>query len=128
MSGNSADSFSEDSEVEGEKEEVKEKTEVMVKKKGPGRPPRKKRGPLTSSVNTSVASVHKRRCIQPKSGNLLCFGVLVDSPRSVRSWVFKDYSHFVNLILYMLQMCFRKQWSMHSTPSSCSLYFLPSIM
>ncbi|XP_029932790.1 uncharacterized protein LOC115377066 isoform X2 [Myripristis murdjan] len=68
MSGNSADSFSEDSEVEGEKEEVKEKTEVLVKKKGPGRPPRKKRGPLTSSVNTSVASVHKRRCIQPKSG------------------------------------------------------------
>ncbi|XP_071758954.1 uncharacterized protein LOC139914512 [Centroberyx gerrardi] len=68
MSGNSADSLSEDSEAEGEKEEVKEKTEVMVKKKGPGRPPRKKRGPLPSSVNPSLASVHKRRCIQPKSG------------------------------------------------------------
>uniref|UniRef100_A0A3Q3GWE8 Si:cabz01080528.1 n=1 Tax=Labrus bergylta TaxID=56723 RepID=A0A3Q3GWE8_9LABR len=43
MSGNSADSFSENSEAEEEKEEVKEKAEVTVKKKGPGRPPRKKR-------------------------------------------------------------------------------------
>ncbi|KAM3857845.1 uncharacterized protein ACN63O_018919 [Diretmus argenteus] len=68
MSGNSAESFSEESEAEGEKEEVKEKAEVMVKKKGPGRPPRKKRGPLPSSVNPSLAGVHKRRSIQPKSG------------------------------------------------------------
>uniref|UniRef100_A0A3Q2UM78 Si:cabz01080528.1 n=1 Tax=Fundulus heteroclitus TaxID=8078 RepID=A0A3Q2UM78_FUNHE len=42
MSGNSGDSFSEDSEADEKKEDVKVKTEVMVKKKGPGRPPRKK--------------------------------------------------------------------------------------
>uniref|UniRef100_A0A3B3XHP5 Uncharacterized protein n=1 Tax=Poecilia mexicana TaxID=48701 RepID=A0A3B3XHP5_9TELE len=47
MSGNSGDSFSEDSDADEEKEDVKEKTEVIVKKKGPGRPPRKgKRGVL----------------------------------------------------------------------------------
>lgn len=69
MSGNSADSFSEDSEVEEEKEEVKEKVEVMVKKKGPGRPPRKKRAPIASPVSPSIPNVHKRRCIPPKSGN-----------------------------------------------------------
>ncbi|XP_056299258.1 uncharacterized protein LOC130212144 [Pseudoliparis swirei] len=70
MSGNSADSFSEDSEAEEEKakEEVKEKTEVIVKKKGPGRPPRKKRAPIPSPVSPSRANVHKRRCIPPKSG------------------------------------------------------------
>lgn len=71
MSGNSADSFSEDSEAEEEKEEVKEKAEVMVKKKGPGRPPRKKRAPIPSPVNPSIPNVHKRRCIPPKSGNHL---------------------------------------------------------
>lgn len=69
MSGNSADSFSEDSEAEEEKEEVKEKPEVMVKKKGPGRPPRKKRAPVASPVSPSIPNVHKRRCIPPKSGN-----------------------------------------------------------
>lgn len=69
MSGNSADSFSEDSEEE--KEEVKEKAEVMVKKKGPGRPPRKKRPPIPSPVSPSIANVHKRRCIPPKSGKHL---------------------------------------------------------
>nr|XP_033465730.1 uncharacterized protein LOC117246107 isoform X2 [Epinephelus lanceolatus] len=68
MSGNSADSFSEDSEAEEEKEEVKEKAEVMVKKKGPGRPPRKKRAPIPTPVSPSIANVHKRRCIPPKSG------------------------------------------------------------
>ncbi|KAF1380581.1 hypothetical protein PFLUV_G00165360 [Perca fluviatilis] len=68
MSGNSADSFSEDSEAEEKKEEVKEKAEVIVKKKGPGRPPRKKRAPISSPGNTSIANVHKRRCIPPKSG------------------------------------------------------------
>ncbi|KAG7243366.1 hypothetical protein INR49_011822, partial [Caranx melampygus] len=69
MSGNSADSFSEDSEAEEEKEEVKEKAEVMVKKKGPGRPPRKKRAPIPSPVSPpSIPNVHKRRCIPPKSG------------------------------------------------------------
>lgn len=70
MSGNSADSFSEDSEAEEEKEDVKEKAEVMVKKKGPGRPPRKKRAAIPSPVSPSIATVHKRRCIPPKSGNL----------------------------------------------------------
>lgn len=70
MSGNSADSFSEDSEAEEEKEDVKEKAEVMVKKKGPGRPPRKKRVAIPSPVSPSIATVHKRRCIPPKSGNL----------------------------------------------------------
>lgn len=69
MSGNSADSFSEDSEVEEEKEEVKEKAEVMVKKKGPGRPPRKRRAPAPAPVSPSIPNVHKRRCIPPKSGN-----------------------------------------------------------
>ncbi|TKS92729.1 hypothetical protein D9C73_027285 [Collichthys lucidus] len=68
MSGNSADSFSEDSEAEEEKEEVKEKAEVVVKKKGPGRPPRKKRAPIPSPVSPTIANVHKRRCIPPKSG------------------------------------------------------------
>lgn len=68
MSGNSADSFSEESGAEEEKEEVKEKAEVMVKKKGPGRPPRKKRAPIPSPVGPSLANVHKRRCIPPKSG------------------------------------------------------------
>ncbi|XP_036967897.1 uncharacterized protein LOC119027116 isoform X1 [Acanthopagrus latus] len=68
MSGNSADSFSEDSEVEEEKEEVKEKAEVMVKKKGPGRPPRKRRAPAPAPVSPSIPNVHKRRCIPPKSG------------------------------------------------------------
>ena len=68
MSGNSGDSFSDDSDGEGaEKEEVK--VEVAVaKKKGPGRPPRKKRGPIATPVNTMLPVAHKRRCIQPKSG------------------------------------------------------------
>ncbi|KAJ0055596.1 hypothetical protein NL108_005437, partial [Boleophthalmus pectinirostris] len=43
MSGNSAESFSEESEPEQVKEEVKQKVEVPVKKKGRGRPPRKKK-------------------------------------------------------------------------------------
>ncbi|CAL8327292.1 unnamed protein product [Lota lota] len=68
MSGNSGDSFSDDSEAEAEKEEVKEKVEVVVtKKKGPGRPPRKKRA-LPTPVNTMLPVAHKRRCVQPKSG------------------------------------------------------------
>lgn len=75
MSGNSAESFSEDSEAEEEKEDVKEKAEVMVKKKGPGRPPRKKRAPIPSQVSPSIANVHKRRCIPPKSGNHLSISV-----------------------------------------------------
>ncbi|XP_056432136.1 uncharacterized protein LOC130370403 [Gadus chalcogrammus] len=68
MSGNSGDSFSDDSDGEGaEKEEVK--VEVAVaKKKGPGRPPRKKRGPIATPVNTMLPVAHKRRCVQPKSG------------------------------------------------------------
>ncbi|XP_008320280.2 uncharacterized protein LOC103387422 isoform X2 [Cynoglossus semilaevis] len=68
MSGNSADSFSEESEPEEEKEEVKEKPEVVVKKKGPGRPPRKKKAPNPSPVTPSVPNAHKRRCVPPKSG------------------------------------------------------------
>lgn len=72
MSGNSADSFSEDSEAEEEKEEVKEKAEVMVKKKGPGRPPRKKRPPAPPpppTVSPPISNAHKRRCVPQKSGN-----------------------------------------------------------
>lgn len=68
MSGNSADSFSDESEAEEEKEEVKEKAEVNVKKKGPGRPPRKKRAPIPPPVSPTIANAHKRRCIPPKSG------------------------------------------------------------
>lgn len=67
MSGNSADSITEDSEAEDEKEDVKEKAEVIVKKKGPGRPPRKKRPPVSSPASPPVAN--KRRCAPPKSGN-----------------------------------------------------------
>ncbi|KAM6949192.1 uncharacterized protein FYW47_015588 [Aplochiton taeniatus] len=66
MSGNSADSLSDDSEAEVEKE-AKDKVEV-VKRKGPGRPPRKKRGPPPSSVNPLLPGAHKRRCVQPKTG------------------------------------------------------------
>jgi len=87
MSGNSGDSFSDDSDAdaEAEKEEVKEKAaaaaaveeqeeeEVVVKKrKGPGRPPRKKRGPVPSPVNPMLPVAHKRRSVQPKSGKRLC--------------------------------------------------------
>ncbi|CAJ1086267.1 uncharacterized protein LOC117807181 [Xyrichtys novacula] len=68
MSGNSAESFSEDSEAEEVKEEVKEKAEVTVKKKGPGRPPRKKRAPAPPPVSPVIANAHKRRCIPQKSG------------------------------------------------------------
>ncbi|XP_028330979.1 uncharacterized protein LOC114480757 [Gouania willdenowi] len=69
MSGNSADSFSEESEHEEEKEEVKEKKEVPVKKKGRGRPPRKKKANAPSLPNTSqTANVHIRRGTPPKSG------------------------------------------------------------
>lgn len=68
MSGNSADSLSEDSEREEVKEEVKEKAEVIVKKKGPGRPPRKKRPPVPSPVSPTITNSHKRRCNPPKSG------------------------------------------------------------
>ncbi|XP_065806315.1 uncharacterized protein [Labrus bergylta] len=68
MSGNSADSFSENSEAEEEKEEVKEKAEVTVKKKGPGRPPRKKRAPVPPPVSPVTANAHKRRCLPQKSG------------------------------------------------------------
>lgn len=71
MSGNSAESFSEESEAEEEKEEVQEKAEVIVKKKGPGRPPRKKRPPNPSPVSPPLPNVQKRRCIPPKSGNHL---------------------------------------------------------
>lgn len=70
MSGHSADSFSEDSEADEEKEDVKEKVEVMVKKKGPGRPPRKKKAPNPSqTVSPVVDNALKRRCTPPKSGN-----------------------------------------------------------
>ncbi|KAM9425433.1 uncharacterized protein KZ484_009861 [Pholidichthys leucotaenia] len=69
MSGNSADSFSEVSEPEEEKEEVKEKPEVTVKKKRPGRPPRKKKAPAPApTVTPAPANTHKRRTIPPKSG------------------------------------------------------------
>ncbi|XP_024144132.1 uncharacterized protein LOC112156174 [Oryzias melastigma] len=69
MSGNSADSFSEDSEGEEDKEEVKVKTEVLEKKKGPGRPPRKKKPPNPPPTATPpVANANKRRSTPPKSG------------------------------------------------------------
>ncbi|XP_041724238.1 uncharacterized protein LOC121554644 isoform X2 [Coregonus clupeaformis] len=60
MSGNSADSFSGDSNGETEK------VEVVTKR--PGRPPRKKKGPPPSPVNPLLPGGHKRRSIQPKSG------------------------------------------------------------
>lgn len=69
MSGNSGDSFSEDSEADEEKEDVKEKAEVMVKKKGPGRPPRKKPAPTPPpTVSPPVANAQKRRPAPVKSG------------------------------------------------------------
>ncbi|KAG7273424.1 hypothetical protein CRUP_023649, partial [Coryphaenoides rupestris] len=76
MSGNSGDSFSDDSDAEAEKEEVTEKAAaaveeqeevVVIKRKGPGRPPRKKRGPVPSPVNSMLPVAHKRRSVQPKS-------------------------------------------------------------
>ncbi|XP_061142255.1 uncharacterized protein LOC133159352 isoform X1 [Syngnathus typhle] len=66
MSGNSVDSFSEGSEAEDVKDEVPEKVEVIVKKKGPGRPPKRKRTPVASAVSPSAAGAPKRRL--PKSG------------------------------------------------------------
>ncbi|XP_077445481.1 uncharacterized protein LOC144066046 isoform X2 [Stigmatopora argus] len=68
MSGNSLDSFSENSEAEILKEEVPEKVEVVVKKKGPGRPPKKKRGGPTVPVTPSGAGGPKKRSLTPKSG------------------------------------------------------------
>ncbi|XP_013887425.1 bromodomain-containing protein 4 [Austrofundulus limnaeus] len=69
MSGNSADSFSEDSEVEEEKEEVKEQIEITVKKKGPGRPPRKKKAPVPPpTAGPPPANDNKRRSTPVKSG------------------------------------------------------------
>uniref|UniRef100_A0A1A8A2R0 Activity-dependent neuroprotector homeobox b n=1 Tax=Nothobranchius furzeri TaxID=105023 RepID=A0A1A8A2R0_NOTFU len=68
MSGNSADSITDDSEAEEEKEVVKEKVEVPVKKKGRGRPPRKKKAPAhPPSVNPPGAN-NKRRSTPVKSG------------------------------------------------------------
>uniref|UniRef100_A0A3B3HPR0 Si:cabz01080528.1 n=1 Tax=Oryzias latipes TaxID=8090 RepID=A0A3B3HPR0_ORYLA len=70
MSGNSADSFSEDSEGEEDKEEVKVKTEVLEKKKGPGRPPRKKgkRGvlkrPWSEAERVAVETHLKRNLLE----------------------------------------------------------------
>ncbi|KAJ3585112.1 hypothetical protein NHX12_013834 [Muraenolepis orangiensis] len=51
MSGHSGDSFSDDSD-----------------KKGPGRPPRKKRGVLLPPPVSMLPASHKRRSVQPKSG------------------------------------------------------------
>ncbi|XP_037832257.1 uncharacterized protein LOC108234819 isoform X2 [Kryptolebias marmoratus] len=69
MSGHSADSFSEDSEVEVEKEEVKEKIEMMAKKKGPGRSPRKKKAPVPPpTASPPAANDSKRRSTPVKSG------------------------------------------------------------
>lgn len=89
MSGNSADSFSEDSEGEEDKEEVKVKTEVLEKKKGPGRPPRKKKPPNpppTASPPVPVANANKRRCTPAKSGKsrfrTITFGFWIDALHS----------------------------------------------
>ncbi|KAL0970512.1 hypothetical protein UPYG_G00243060 [Umbra pygmaea] len=66
MSGNSADSLSDDSDREAEK--AREKVDVEEVKKRPGRPPRKKKAPPPTSVNTLLPGAHKRRSVQPKSG------------------------------------------------------------
>ncbi|KAM8881897.1 uncharacterized protein ACB058_001960 [Synchiropus picturatus] len=67
MSGNSGDSFSEESEPEEVKEEVKEKVEVPVKKKRPGRPPGKKKA-AKASVASPPPTNANRRSAPPKSG------------------------------------------------------------
>lgn len=67
MSANSVESFSEESEAEQEKEEVKEKAEVPVKKKGRGRPPRKKKPPV-ASVASPLSNDLKKKPTPPKSG------------------------------------------------------------
>lgn len=74
MSANSVESFSEESEAEHEKEEVKEKAEVPVKKKGRGRPPRKKKPPV-ASVASPLSNDLKKKPTPPKSGNsvTVCF-------------------------------------------------------
>ncbi|XP_030635315.1 splicing factor, arginine/serine-rich 19 [Chanos chanos] len=68
MSGNSADSFSDDSEAEGEKS--KERAEVGKKGAGNGKGPRPKKesSPHPMSVTPSPSGPHKKRNSQPKSG------------------------------------------------------------
>lgn len=70
MSGNSAESFSEESEAEQVKEEakVKEKVEVPVKKKGRGRPPGKKKPPAARPAAPSAPNDPKKKATPQKSG------------------------------------------------------------
>lgn len=108
MSGNSADSFSEESGAEEEKEDVKEKAEVMVKKKGPGRPPRKKRAPIPSPVSPTLANVHKRRCIPPKSGKRLINDSLTWSCVCARKYL---HSHILPVCLTGKRGVLKRPWS-----------------
>ncbi|KAG7461850.1 hypothetical protein MATL_G00195450 [Megalops atlanticus] len=69
MSGNSADSFSDDS--EGEQEKCKDKVETVKKGAERGRPPRRKKvstPPASSVCPSSASNAHKRRSAQPKPG------------------------------------------------------------
>ncbi|XP_012677491.2 pneumococcal serine-rich repeat protein isoform X1 [Clupea harengus] len=65
MSGNSADSFSDDSDVDAEK--GKERPEVVKKGAGGGSAAAKKKGGGSQSAAVTPAG-HKRRSAQPKSG------------------------------------------------------------
>lgn len=106
MSGNSADSFSEESEPEEEKEEVKEKPEVVVKKKGPGRPPRKKKAPNPSPVTPSVPNAHKRRCVPPKSG--ICH------PMAACDFLISVFS-CLTVLSKPENLCHREAWCVETT-------------
>ncbi|KAJ8416492.1 hypothetical protein AAFF_G00357800 [Aldrovandia affinis] len=69
MSGNSADSLSDDS--EGEPEKAKQKGGKVKKETGKSQPPRRRKAscPPTSSSGPSPATpAHKRRTAQPKTG------------------------------------------------------------
>ncbi|XP_033839110.1 uncharacterized protein LOC117385938 [Periophthalmus magnuspinnatus] len=69
MSGNSAESFSEESEAEQVKEEVKQKVEAPVKKKGRGRPPRKKKTPgAARPAAPATPKEPKKKATPQKSG------------------------------------------------------------
>ncbi|XP_072314709.1 uncharacterized protein [Eucyclogobius newberryi] len=80
MSGNSAESFSDESEAELVKEEVKKvkkvkkakvvkvKVEIPVKKKGRGRPPKKKKLPASGPVAPTTPKDPKKKATPQKTG------------------------------------------------------------
>lgn len=68
MSGNSGDSFSEESEAEGEKSKVKVNGGKKARVNGRGPRPKKSFSPHVSPTKPSPSAGHKRRAAQIKSG------------------------------------------------------------